>query len=166
MKRLVSLTMFAAYVLLVLPRAQAQDCSDWSNFDIRGTYAMSGSGWIDLSKLVPALPAGTIPMAWVGAVSYNGRGGGAGWVALNAGGVQMAIELVNLAYQVKADCSVAVSYSMKLKELGITLGPVSRILVVAGRGQALELNGIQAGAGPGTPVDLMVARRISIQSRD
>lgn len=163
MKRLVSLTIFAAYVLLVSPQAKAQDCSDWSNFDLRGTYAMSGSGWIDLSKLVSTLPGGTIPMSWVGAVSYNGRGGGTGWVALNAGGVQMSIEFVNLAYQVKADCSVAVSYSMKVKELGATLGPASRLLVVGGRGAALDLYGIQVGAGPGMPVDLMTLHRISMQ---
>jgi hypothetical protein len=124
---------------------------------------MAGSGWIDLSKLVPALPAGTIPMSWVGAVSYNGIGGGTGWVALNAGGVQMAIELVDLAYQVKADCSVPLSYSMKVKELGVTLGPVSRILVVGGRGAELRLYGIQVGAGPGKPVDLMTAHRVSVQ---
>jgi hypothetical protein len=123
---------------------------------------MAGSGWIDLSKLVSTLPAGTIPMSWVGAVGYNGRGGGAGWVSVNAGGVQMTIEFVNLAYQIKADCSVSVAYSMKIKELGATLGPVSRLLVVGGRGAALDLYGIQVGGGPSMPVDLMTMHRISM----
>jgi hypothetical protein len=163
MKRLVFLTILAACVLALSPAAAAQDCSVWSNWDLRGSYTMSGSGWIDLSKLVPGLPSGSIPMAWAGAVSYNGTGGGGGWVALNAGGVQMGIDLVNLTYQVKADCSVSISYTMNFRDLGVKLGPVSRLAVVAGGAGMLEIDGIQVGGGPGMPVDLMVMHRISMQ---
>ena len=124
---------------------------------------MSGSGWIDLSKLASTLPAGTIPMAWAGAMSYNGAGGGTGWVAVNAGGVQITIDFVNLTYQAKADCSVPVSYSMKVREFGVTLGPVSRLLVIGGNPAALSLYGIQVGTGPATPVDLMAAQRVNMQ---
>lgn len=162
MKRLVSITMFAACLLAVAPGLHAQDCSAWSNWDLRGTYTMSGSGWIDLSKLGPGLPAGTIPMAWVGAETMNGSGRGSGWVAVNAGGVQLNIEFVNLTYAIKADCSVLVSYSMKIKELNTTIGPVSRVLVVGGHGAAMELYGIQVGAGPGMPVDILTKHRVSM----
>ncbi len=163
MKSLVSLTVLTALVLALSPVSSAQDCSGWSNWDLRGTYTMSGSGWIDLSKLVPTLPAGSVPMTWAGAHTYNGLGGGGGWVAVNAGGVQMSITFVNLTYQMNADCSVAVSYSMKVKELGTTIGPSSRILVVGGNAGALELHGITVGLGPGSPLDLLNSQRISMQ---
>lgn len=81
MNRLLSLTMLAACFMASTPGSNAQDCSAWSNWDLRGTYTMSGSGWIDLSIVfpgVPGIPAGTIPMARAGAVSYNGRGAGTG----------------------------------------------------------------------------------------
>lgn len=163
MKSLVSVTMFATCLLAISQNGKAQDCTGWTNWDLRGTYTMAGSGWIDLSKLVSTLPAGTIPMSWVGATSFNGNGAGSGWVSVNAGGVQMNMDLVGLTYQVKADCSVSVSYSMKVKELGITFGPVSRLLVVGGNPAALELYGIQVGAGPGMPLDLMTKHRVSMQ---
>jgi len=113
MKRIISATMLASCLLAVAPDVLAQNCGAWSNWDLRGTYTTSGSGWIDLSKLAPGLPAGTIPMAWVGAETMNGLGQGSGWVAVNAGGVQLSIQLVNLTYAVQADCSVLISYSMK-----------------------------------------------------
>lgn len=163
MKRLVSVTMFAACLLASSPVVRAQDCSNWSNYDLRGTYTMSGSGWIDLSKLVATLPAGTIPMSWVGADMWDGKGGGTGWVSVNAGGVQLTVQLVGKVYAVKADCSVQESFSMKIKELGITLGPFSRLLVIGGTPEALEVYGMFVGAGPGSGVDLMVAHRISMQ---
>jgi hypothetical protein len=164
MIRLVQITILAAALVTVSPVVQAQDCSNWGNWDLRGTYAMSGSGWIDLSKLVSSLPAGSIPMSWVGAVSYNGSGAGAGWVSMNAGGVQLSIRLIGLTYAVKADCSVQVNFSMQFKELpGVTVGPVARVLVIAGKGDALELFMILGGIGPGSPVDSALARRISMQ---
>jgi len=164
MKSFVSFTLFAACILAGPSAGRAQDCSSWRNWDLRGTYTMSGSGWIDLSKLVPSLPAGTIPMSWAGAHSYNGTGGGTGWVSLNAGGVQMTITFVNLTYQMNADCSVSVSYSLKIKELNnAVIGPTSRVLVVGGSPTTLELRGITVGAGPGMPVDLLTSQRISMQ---
>jgi len=164
MKSLVSFAVFAAWILAGPSGVRAQNCGAWTNWDLRGTYTSSGSGWIDLSKIVPALPSGTIPMSWAGAHTYNGTGGGSGWVSLNAGGVQMSITFVNLTYQMNADCSVAVSYSMKVKELNnATIGPVSRVLVVGGNPGALELHGISVGAGPGTPVDRLSSQRISMQ---
>jgi len=149
--------------LMVLPAMKAQDCSNWTNWDLRGTYTMSGSGWIDLSKLVPTLPSGTVPMSWVGAHSYTGNGGGTGWISMSAGGVQLNIQLIGLTYAVKADCSVQVSFSMQAKQLpGVTIGPVSRVLVIAGKGEALELFMMLGGAGPGMPQDIGVSRRISM----
>ena len=165
MRRLVSVIMLGSCLLAISPGVRAQDCSNWTNWDLRGTYAMSGSGWIDPSKLVPALPAGTVPMSWVGSVVYNGVGRETGWVSVNAGGGQLNIQLTGLTYSVQTDCSVQVSFFMKPKEFpGVTIGPVSRVLVIAGKPDALELLMILAGGGPGTPVDVGVERRISMQS--
>lgn len=163
MKDLFVATISAVALLGLSPVCRAQDCSNWSNYDLRGTYVHSGSGWIDFSKLVPSLPSGTVPMAWVGAGSYNGRGSGTGWVLINAGGMQMSVAFVNMTYDLKPDCSVVHSYSMRVKELGITLGPLSRVSVIAGSGYALELVGITVGAGPGMPMDLSHSRRISME---
>jgi len=157
----VAILVVSLYVLS--PICKAQDCSDWKNWDLRGTYATSGSGWMDLSKIVPTLPAGSVPVSWVGAGSYNGRGGGTGWVSLNAGGVHMNLEFVNMTYDVKPDCSVVISNSLKVKELGITVGPVSRVEVIAGKWPELELFGVMVGAGAGTAVESSFARRISMQ---
>jgi len=162
MKRFVSFMTFAAGLLAVSPVASAQDCSDWTNWDLRGTYAISGSGWIDLSKLAPGLPAGLTPISWVGLENMDGNGVATGWVSANAGGVPLTFDFVNKTYAVQADCSVQVTFSMKVKELGgAVIGPVSRILVIAGQKdqQDLELEMILVGGGPGTSVDLGVARR-------
>jgi len=162
MKSLFSITLLASLLPLSSTIGKAQDCK-WTNYDLRGTYAMSGSGWIDLSKLAPNLPSGTIPMAWVGTHTWDGRGSGSGWVVVNAGGVAMTIQLAGITYAVQADCSVLATYSMKIQQLGITIGPTSRLYVVSATQPSLELFGIQAGAGPGMPVDLMTSRRVSMQ---
>ena len=57
-----SLTL-AAGILTFLPALRAQDCSNWTNFDLRGTYTLTESGFIDLSKAFPGsgLPSGLSP---------------------------------------------------------------------------------------------------------
>ena len=151
------------------PSRRRIDCSSLTNWDLRGTYAMYGSGWNDFSKVITTpppgvtLPSGSIPTNWVGASTFNGRGGGSGWVATNAGGMQFTFDLINLTYTVKPDCSVQTSFSVKIRELGITVGPIARLLVIAGTPGQMEFFGILAGAGPGTGGDSMTARRISMQ---
>ncbi len=167
MKRFVLITMVAACALAVSPSIRAQDCGNWSNSHLRGTYTMSGSGWADPSKKAPGLPEVVVPTGWAGALVLDGKGAGRGWVAVNLGGVQLNAEFVKLTYEVMADCRVNVTYSMKVKELGgATLGPDSRIFVLVPRGvngQDLELRGIIVGKGPGNEVDSCVAHRISNQ---
>ena len=168
MKQFASATMLAACFLTIAPVVRAQDCSGWNNSHLRGTWTMTGSGYIDLSKLVPGnpagLPSGMIPMTWVGAHTYDGAGGGSGWVIMNAGGAQINAQLNPITYAVNADCSVNITFSMKAKELpGVTIGPVSRVLAISGKMGALELHGILVGGGPGTWLDLMTSRRISMQ---
>jgi hypothetical protein len=169
MKRLVSVTMVATCLLVFSPAVTAQDCSNWSNSTVQGTYTMSGSGFIDLSKVLPGmgLPSGLIPMSWVGAHTYDGSGGGTGWVSFNAGGSQLNAQLVGLTYAMQSDCSLQSTFSMKVKELGITVGPFPRLEVVVTKPGALELHMILVGNGPGKPpaagLDLGVAYRISTQ---
>ena len=162
MKPFVSTRILAACFLAVTAVATAQECNT-SNFDVRGTYTASGSGWSDLSKLLPGAPAGYSPVSWVGAVALNGTGGGTGWIAANEAGLPVNIQLLGLTYSVKTDCSVQMSFSMKIKELGVTVGPVSRTLVIFGGAEPLEVRGIWTGAGPGTEVDSFVGRRISMR---
>jgi hypothetical protein len=169
MKRFLAVSILAACVLALAPAIQAQDCSSLTNWDLRGTYAMYGSGWNDFSKVITApppgvtLPSGSIPTNWIGVYIFNGKGGGSGWIATNAGGMQLTLDLMNLTYAVKPDCSVQTSFSMKIRELGITVGPVARLLVIAGTPSQMELFGMLVGGGPGTGGDSMTVRRISVQ---
>jgi len=47
MIRLVSVTMCVGFILAVAPRLRAQDCHLWTNWDLRGTYTVAGTGWIE-----------------------------------------------------------------------------------------------------------------------
>ncbi len=177
MKRL-SMALFAACLLAIPAAVQAQNCSNLTNYDLRGTYTMSGSGYVDLPKLlqgIPGLPTGLIPMSWVGAHTYDGVGSGTGWVTLVAGGTQMTAKLTDLKYSIQPDCSVPASFSMQINELqGMKVGPFARIQVVVVKQEgmswmppAIEIHMILAGAAPGAPtapgLDSGVAHRISLQ---
>jgi len=181
MNGMVSVTMFSACLLAVTPAVRAQDCSNISNFDLRGTYTMSGSGYVDLSKFfqgvsgLPPMPTGFVPMSWVGAHTYDGIGGGTGWVAFVAAGTQMTAKLTDMKYSIKPDCSLSGSFSMEINELpGLKLGPFSRVQVVVIKPDAIpwmppavEIHMMFAGAAPGAPtgsgIDSGVAYRISLQ---
>jgi hypothetical protein len=159
-----------ACFLTVLPGAKAQDCSSWSNWDLRGTYALSGSGYIDLSRAFPGqnLPSGLSPYYWVGAQSLDGNGGGTGWISINFGGNQLTAEFVDYAYSMQPDCSVLVSYRLKYKELGTMSGPQRRInIIVPKPNGGLELDSLSVGTDFGTPaapvLSLDVKRRISME---
>ena len=179
MKQIVSVAVFGA-VLLASPPIGAQDCSALTNYDLRGTYTMSGSGYMDLSKFLsgipglPPLPTGFVPFSWVGAHTWDGVGGGSGWVSLNVAGNQMNASFVGLKYSINPNCAIDVSFSMKINELqGVTVGPVSRLMVPVmkqegawGMPPALELHMIFAGTAPGTAgvgLDSGVSYRISMQ---
>jgi len=167
MKRFVWIAMVAAGALALSPSIRAQDCGNWNNSHLRGTYTMSGSGWIDPSKVAPGLPAGLVPMGWVVAAALDGAGRGKGWGSVNMGGVQINFDFTSMTYQVKADCRVTFAYSMKIKEFpGIPESTQERIAVLmprGGHGQDLELGIMVVGAGPGTMIDSGVAKRISMQ---
>lgn len=180
MKRLISLTIFGACLLVVAPVALAQDCASITNYDLRGTYTMSGSGVVDLSRFfqgvpgMPPMPTGFVPMSWVGAHTYDGAGGGTGWVTFVAAGTQMTAKLTDLKYSIKADCSLAGSFSMQINELqGVKIGPISRVQVVVIKpgmpftDPAVEIHMMFAGGAPGAAptagVDSGVAYRISME---
>jgi hypothetical protein len=165
MKHFLFMNVLAAGVLLLAPAIQAQDCSNWTLWDTRGTYATSVSGWIDLSTLNPALPGGYSPFSSVGAFTNNGRGGGTGWALINAGGVQLTVEFVDVKFGAPgAECLQPFSYSYKIKEFGdITVGPVSFPGVIAGDMSTLEIFAMAPGTGPGAPVQSGHAKRISLK---
>lgn len=79
----------------------------------------------------------------------------------------MSFQIAALKYSMNSDCSVQVTWSLKIKELGITIGPFSRLGVIAARLDALEIHWMFVGTPPGIPagagVDLGVAHRISIR---
>jgi len=183
MKRLVSVVMFGACLLAISPWVSAQDCSNLTNYDFRGTYTMSGGGWIDLSKYLagipglPPLPTGFIPMTWVGAFTLDGVGGGGGWVTFNGGGNQMSAQIVGGKYSIAPNCAFTLTFSMKINELPPAvpaLGPFTRLVTPVIRQEgtswmhpAIELHAIWQGTAPGAPtgpvVDSGVAYRISMQ---
>ncbi len=157
---------FTACFLIAVSPARAQDCSDWSNWDLRGTYTMNGSGWIDPSTLAPALPKGTVPLKWVGAAVFDGSGSATAWVLANGGGVQLTMRSKNITYQMRSDCSLTLTAVWTVDELGgMSIGPFVRVLVVGPRQPAFEAYGIMAGAAaPGGPVEGFTARRISMKN--
>jgi hypothetical protein len=183
MKRIVSVAVLGIFLLVLSPAADAQNCSSLTAHDVRGTYTVSGSGWIDLSKFLagipglPALPTGFVPQSWVAGVTWDGAGAGNGWVSFNGGGNHMTAQLVGMKYSVKPDCSVQMTFSMKINELPQSvpaLGPFTRLMVPVvthdpmwWAPSALEFQAIWQGTAPGTPtapvVDSGVAHRISLQ---
>ena len=165
MKHFLSMIVLAAGLLSFAPAIHAQDCSNWTLWDTRGTYATSVSGWIDLSTLNPALPEGYSPFSSVGAFTNNGRGGGTGWALINAGGVQLTVEFVGVKFDAPgANCLQPFSYSYKIKEFGdVTVGPVSFPGVIAGDMSTLEIFAMAPGTGPGAPVQSGHAKRISMK---
>lgn len=161
MKRLLSVVMFVGCILPVAPQLRAQDCSKWTDWDLRGTYTVAGNGWIDLSKMVdPSLPAGYSPQAFVQAFALDGRGNGTGWISSNLGGVQFTAP-VKWTYAMQADCSVQATASFKIA--GVWTPPASILWVVGGMQADLELKGLVLGTGPGSQVPHATARRISMQ---
>ena len=167
MKQFISTALVAACFLAASPATKAQDCSTWTNWDLRGTYALSGSGYVDLSKAFPGLglPSGMSPFYWVGMQVLDGIGSGSGWISYNFGGNQLTAEFVGYSYTMKADCSVQVSFKLKFNELGVTSAPQTRINIVVPKPGELELDSISVGTPFGTPaapsINLDVKRRIS-----
>ncbi len=110
-------------------------------------------------------------------MTWNGAGGGSGWVSFNGGGNQMSAQLVGMKYSVKPDCSVQMTFSMKINELPQSvpaLGPFTRLMVPVvthdamwWAPSALEFQVIWQGTAPGAPpapvVDSGIAHRISLQ---
>jgi hypothetical protein len=171
MKRFVSGALFATCLLAASSVVGAQDCSNWANWDLRGSYTLSGSGYIDLSKTFPGagLPSGMSPFNWVGGHALNGAGGETtpGWVVFNMGGYQINAQYVDYTYSMKANCSVLVTFRLKLTDLGVTTGVQTSLKVVVPKPGELQLDSITLGTALGTPaassLGVEVMHRISMQ---
>jgi hypothetical protein len=147
--------------LAICPNLKAQwGCSALSDWNLRGTWSISGSGWKDLSKIAPTLPPGMVPIAYVGIAKLDGMGAASGWLSMNLGGQQVSVEFINFAVHLKPDCTALATYSYKIKELGITAGPEKRLLVLTGDMVKLQYDSVVIGTGPSTSVDSCVVRRI------
>ena len=149
------------------PGAQASRsagrCGTCDLLSLRGTYTFSGTEWQDLSEINPALPTGYAPVAIVGAFKVDDDGDLTGWASINAGGLQLTAEFVNSRFGApRADCSVPISLSMRIKEFEGVVGPYSYAGVIAGDASALEVVFMMLGTGPGSHVELDRARRISM----
>jgi hypothetical protein len=164
MKRLVFAILFA--MMAAGAAAWGQDCSNWTNNDLRGTYVGAGSGSSDASQLIPGMgfPSGLVPEINVFAFALDGRGGvTTGWAAINSGGTQLNFQLVGGKYSVQPDCSFQITFTWKIKELGVTY-TVQHVGVWVPKPGSLELHFSLVGAPPGRPgpgFDLGVAYRIS-----
>lgn len=185
MKHLLCAGTLAATLLPFAPRIEAQDveaarttsgapachlskpCSTWGLPALRGTYTFNASAWQDLSEINPALPKGYAPVTIVGSFKVAGNGELTGWAQVNAGGVPMSAEFVDSRLGApKADCSFALTLSMKISDFGgVISGPYSYVGVAAGGASALELHFMMLGTGPGSHVELDHARRISLSVR-
>jgi hypothetical protein len=165
MKHYLLMSILAAGVLLSVPAIQAQDCKSWGLWAIRGTYAFTGTAWQDLSEINPALPKGYAPVSILGTFTINCQGEVTGWALVNAGGIQMTAEFVNSVFSPpRADYSVSISLSMKIKEYGgVITGPYSYVGVIAGEVSAPEIDFMMLGTGPGSHLELNRAKRISMK---
>jgi hypothetical protein len=182
MKHALSLSILSAGLLLLVAIVQAhgpadavrqpgtpaphaaKPCSASGLRALRGTYAFNATGWQDLSEINPALPKGYAPVSIIGAFTLNGNGEMTGWTLINAGGMQMNAEFLNSQFSApKADCSVAISLSMKINESGgMISGPYSYVGVIGADPSALEVHFMMLGTGPGSHVDMNHAKRISM----
>jgi hypothetical protein len=183
MKHVLYTSILAAGLLLLAPALQAQDLADRAGhpgalapqasgpcgprglWALRGTYAFTGTAWQDLSEMNPALPKGYAPVSIIGVFKLNGNGEMTGWALVNAGGLQMTAEFVNSQFGApRADCSVPISLSMKMKEFGDAVaGPYSYVGVVEGDEPALQIAFMMLGTGPGSHLELNHAKRVSMK---
>jgi hypothetical protein len=165
MKRLLSMSILVAGLLLLAPATEAQECTASGLWALRGTYTFTGTAWQDLSEVNPALPQGYAPVSIIGAFTVNGHGDVTGWAHVNAGGLQMSAEFVNSSFgPPKADCSFPVTLSMKINEFGdVVTGPYSYTGVITGEAPAREIAFMMLGTGPGSHVEVDRARRISVR---
>jgi hypothetical protein len=167
MKRFIPAALLAICFLATSPVITAQNCSGLNNWTLRGTYTMSGSGYIDLSKLFPdqGFASGLTPMSFVGGHVYNGIGGGTGWVSMNIGGTQLAPEYSDYTYSMQPNCSVLVTYKLTFKEFGVTI-PFKRVGVIVPKPGGLEIHSLSIGRPVGMPagagLNLNVLQRISM----
>jgi hypothetical protein len=165
MKRSSAAGILAVCLLWVAAPVHAQDGSTCSLWAMRGTYAFSATAWQDLSVMNPSLPKGYAPVSIVGAFAVNAGGELTGWATVNAGGIPMTVEFVDSRVSTpKADCRVAMTFSMKIKEYGDVIdGPYSYTGVIAGDPSSLEIVFMMLGTGPGSHVELARAKRISMR---
>ena len=145
----------------------ARPCSTWGLSDLQGTYAFTANAWQDLSEINPALPKGYAPVTIIGSFKVGGNGALTGWARVNAGGVSLNAEFVDSQLSAPtADCSFAMSLSMKIDDFGgVISGPYSYVGVVTGNAAALELDYMMLGTGPGSHVELDHAKRISMSAK-
>ncbi|MEK7409373.1 MAG: hypothetical protein AAB225_30275, partial [Acidobacteriota bacterium] len=92
MRSVLPVVAFAVCASVLAPGLVAQACNDAA---VRGTYCLTCTGWMDLSKLVPGAPAGFVPTAFVGVNKTDGVGRFSGWLVGNAGGVKLTLEFVD-----------------------------------------------------------------------
>lgn len=147
------------------PKAQADRLCGFAGLPaLRGTYALTGTAWQDLSVMDPSLPKGYAPVTLIGVFTVNAGGEVTGWALVNTGGLHLTAEFVNSRFEApRADCGVPLSLSMKINEFGEGIaGPYPYMAVVSGEGQALEIALMMLGTGPGSHLESSRAKRISM----
>ena len=141
-----------------MPGLMAQNCSNWDNWSVRGTYTVTGNGWIDLAR-DPSQSKGYSPQVFVQAFTLDGRGGGTGWIQSNLGGIDFQAK-VKWTYSVQADCKITGTSSYFVN--GAWTAPNTLSWVISSHNADLKLSGIMVGAGPGSGVAQATATRLSM----
>ena len=116
-KMMVFLAVIGFFVLTSAP-ALAQGCHQQM---LRGVWCATCTGFTDLHDFNPAVPKGTlVPMSMLKRVVLNHQGKGTGKGAGTVAGIISTVESED-AFTVNQDCTGEKTYTLYLKDLGLTL---------------------------------------------
>ena len=129
-KTMVLLTVIGVFVLTSAP-APAQGCQQQM---LRGVWCATCTGFTDLHAFDPRVPENTlVPMNMLKRVVLNPQGKGTGKGVGSVAGVISTIESED-AFTVNQDCTGEKTYTLYLKELGLTLPGKGSVVFMPQRG--------------------------------
>ncbi len=143
MRQLMIVATIAAVILACVPAGLAQSgpCSQQM---ARGIWCLSCTGFTDLSNLNPNVPKNTlVPISLLGRAVLDADGKGTSKGFGSVGGTVASFEGEE-SYKVNADCTGDKTYTLKIKDLGLTL-PGKATVVFMPHGQEFRIMLLNAG---------------------